>query len=73
MTVKELIEKLELMPHDLQVAVYCEEDECDGMATEVEIAHRDDDYSYQAKEYYCGGDSSPACSDLKEWVVIKGV
>jgi hypothetical protein len=70
MKVKELIEQLEKMPQDLEVAVYSQMDEGDGLAKKVEIAHSDE--YYQAKEYYCQGDSIPACVGLKEWVVIKG-
>lgn len=72
MTVKELIKKLETMPQNLKVALYCEEGECDSIATEVEVAHPNNEYPYQAEEYYCGGDSIPACEGLTEWIVIKG-
>jgi hypothetical protein len=72
MTVKELIKKLEAMPQDLEVGIYCKMDECDGIASEVEVAHADDEYCYQAKEYYCQGDSILICNGLTEWVVIKG-
>ena len=72
MTVKELIKKLEAMPQDLEVGIYCEMDEGDGMASEVEVAHAHDKYRYQAKEYYCKGDSIPVCDGLTEWVVIRG-
>lgn len=75
MKVKELIEKLQTMPQDLEVGVYCEEDECDSRAMEVEIVHKldeDDKYCYQAKEYYCQGDSIMVASGYKEWVIIKG-
>lgn len=71
MKVKELIKKLEAMPQDLEVGIYCECDECDGLVEEVEIAHLDEE-SYQAEEYYCGGDSVPALEGLTEWVVIRG-
>ena len=72
MKVKELIEKLETMPQDLEVGIYCECGENDGLAAEIEIAHVDYEYSSQALEYYCQGDSIPACNGLDEWVVIKG-
>ena len=68
MTVKELIEKLETMPQDMPVAVYSQMDEGDDMPTKVEVAHAS---GYQAKEYYCQGDSIPAVNGLKEWVVIR--
>jgi hypothetical protein len=72
MKVKELIKKLETMPQNLEVGIYCEIEEGDGIATEVEIAHAHDKYSYQAKEYYCKADSIPVCHKLTEWVVIRG-
>ena len=71
MKVKELIKKLETMPQDLEVGIYCEVYEDDGIATKVEIAHAHDEYEYQAKEYGCKGDSIPVCCGLKEWVVIR--
>ena len=72
MKVRELIEMLKEMPQDLEVAIYTEVGEDDGMATEVEIAHPHDEYEWAAKEYYCQGDCIPAYKGLKEWVVIRG-
>ena len=70
MTVKELIRKLQALPQDLPVAVYSEDDEGDNLARQVMIAHVDEEYQYQAQEYYCQGDSVPTLTGLKEWVVI---
>ena len=73
MKVHELIEALKEMPQDMEVCIYCEADECDGMVSGVSIAHPHDKYKHRAKEYYCKGDSIPAfCCGLKEWVVIEG-
>lgn len=70
MTVKQLIEKLQEMPQDLQVVAYTQISEADGMITKVKVAHRDKKYSSQAEEYYCNGDSEPACNGIDTWVVI---
>lgn len=57
MKVHELIEKLKQMPQNLEVFVYSSVEEGDGYADEVMLCHKNPEYFFQAKEYYCCGDS----------------
>ncbi len=72
--VHELIEQLKQMPQDLEVFVYSSYEEGDGYANEVMVCHKNPEFPFQAKEYYCKGDSIMALysdrHNMTEAVVI---
>ena len=57
MKVKELIKALSKMPQDAEVFGHSAMDEGDHGISKVCLCHKDDEYEYSMKEYYCQADS----------------